>query len=134
MTGATVLEEKDSLPGAKLQFPIGNRNRLARSRQHHSNVRGHIVRTLVVVLEIIDSFGNEAIEKLLQIAPRGWRRIFHHDKTATGVLNEHRDSAHPHTALIDLRLELVGDFIGALAMGANFEAIRPNAHKSGRPR
>lgn len=128
MADATVLEEKDSLPGAKLHFPIGNRDGLARSRQHHSNVRGHIVRTLVLVLKVIDRFGNESIEELLQIAPRRWRRILHHDKTATGVLNKRRERAYPYTGFIDLRLQLVGDFIGTLAARSNFEQIRPNAH------
>src|ERR1035441_2541490 len=72
----------------------------------------HIIGAFVVVLELL-IFRDELVEKSLEIARRG---IFHCDQTATGVLDKHRDRSVAHAALVDLTLNLVCDFVGALAV------------------
>lgn len=62
MPCATVFEEKNSLPGAKLHFAIDNRDRLARAGKDHADVRRHVVRTFVVVLKVAGIFRHELVE------------------------------------------------------------------------
>src|ERR1700730_11588196 len=95
-----MFEQENSLPGPKLHFPINNWHRLARTRHYHADVRGHIVRAFVVMLEIIGVFRHEPVEKLFEIAARGWRRIFHRDGTATSVRSETGNRPAAHTRLV----------------------------------
>ena len=62
-----MLEKKNALPGAELHFAIDDRDRFARTRQDHANVRGHVVRAFVIVL-VVRVFGNELLKKSLDIA------------------------------------------------------------------
>jgi hypothetical protein len=112
---AAVFEEKDPLPRTELHSSINNRNSLARPSQRHADVRRHVVGAFVIVLELL-IFRDEFVEKSLEITPRGRRGIFHCDQAATGMLDKHRDCSVAHTALVDLTLNLVRDFVGALAV------------------
>ncbi len=124
---APMFEEKNSLPGAKLHFAIDDRNGLARPREHHANVRWHIVWTFVVVF-VIRVFRHELVEKFLDIAARGRRGVLHRGQTATGVLNKNRDRAMAHFALVDLALNFLRDFVGALAFCCDGKMASLNAH------
>ena len=75
----TMFEEKNSLPGSKLHFPIRNRNGLTRSRQNHADVRWHIVAALRAVREIIGIFRHQAVKEFLQVASRGRIGVLHND-------------------------------------------------------
>ncbi len=55
--------------------------------------------------------------------------IFHENDAATGVPNKHCDRPIAQTALIDFRLNLIGDFIGPFASSANLELILVNTHR-----
>ncbi len=79
MRGATMFEEKNSLPGSKLHSPIRNRNGLTRSRQNHADVRRHIVAALRAVREVIGIFRHQAIEEFLQVASRGRVGVLHNN-------------------------------------------------------
>ena len=128
MGSAPMLEEKNSLPGTELHFSIDNRHGLARARQHHANVRGAVIGPLGRVHEVIGIFRHEPLEKFLEIFSRCRIGIFHHNETATGVLNENCHRPVAQGALVDLRLHVAGDFIGAFAVGANVELVLMNAH------
>ena len=128
MCSAPVLEEKNSLPGAELHFSIDNRHGLARARQHHAYVRSAVIGPLSRVHEVIAVFRHEPLEKFLEIFSRRRIGIFHHNETATGVLNENCDGPGAHAVLVDLRLHVAGDFVGAFAVGANVELVLMNAH------
>jgi hypothetical protein len=134
MWRAPVFEEKDPLPRSKLHFAIHNRYCLTGARQCHPDMRWHIIAALGTVREIIGIFRHEPIEKRFQIAARCRIGILHHDDTATGVLNEHRHCPGPYSAPVDLRLHIIGDFIEALAVRANFRSIMMNAHKFFTPK
>src|SRR5438067_13370833 len=101
MAGAPVLEDKDSLPCSQLKFPVHNWNRLARSREHRSNVGRHIVATFGAMLEIARVLRNELVEERLEVVPGCWIGIFHHNQAAAGVLHEYRDGTAFDPAVSD---------------------------------
>jgi len=53
----------------------------------HANVRGHVVRALIVVF-VVRVFGNELLEKPFDIAPCLGGRVLHRGQAATRVLHE----------------------------------------------
>jgi len=75
----TMFEEKNSLPGSKLHFPIDNWDGLTCSGQNHADVRWHIVAALRPVREVIGIFRHQAIEEFLQIASRGRIGVLHNN-------------------------------------------------------
>jgi len=129
MRGVAVFEEKNSLPGPELHFSIHNRDRLARSRQNHADMRGHVIAAFRTVRKILGIFRHEAVEEFLEVAPRGWIGIFHNNRTATGVLNKDRDHPAAQTAFVDPSLDIISHFIRSLAIGADFKLLVVNAHK-----
>jgi hypothetical protein len=129
MWRAPVFEQKNALPGSELHFPIDNRYCLACARQYHPDMRWHIIAALGAVREVIGIFWHQAIEKLFQVAARGRIGVFHDENTATGVLNKHGHCPVSHSAAVDLRLQIIGDFVEALVLRANFKSIMMNAHK-----
>ena len=129
MWGIAVFEEKNFLPGSELHFSIHNRDRLARSRQNHADVGGHVIAAFRTVRKIIGVLWDETVEEFLEVAPRGWIGIFHNNHTATGVLNKHRDRPAAQTAFVDLSLDIIGDFICSLAIGADFKLLVVDTHK-----
>ena len=124
-----MLEEKNSLPGTELHFPINNRHRLAGAREGHANVRRHVVAAFRPVREVIRIFRHQAIEKFFKITSCGRIGVFHDDEAATGVLNKRRHGSRTHASFVDDRLDIVRDFVGPLAVGTNFEFLLMNAHK-----
>ena len=124
---AAVFEKKNSLPGAELHFAVDDRYRFARARKRHPDVRRHVVGTFVVVLEV-SIFRHQLIEKLFQIAPRGRRSVFHCSQTATGVLHKNGNGPVAHATLVDLVLNIIGDFVRALAACFDYEAVGVDAH------
>lgn len=123
-----VFEEKNSLPGSELHFSIHDRDRLARSRQNHADMRGHVIAAFRAVRKILGVFRHEAVEEFLEVAPRGWIGIFHNNHTATGVLNKDRDRPAAQTALVDPSLDIIGHFIRSLAIGAEFKLLVVDTH------
>ncbi len=129
MWRAPVFEQKNALPRSELHFPIDNRYGLACARQSRPDVRRHIIAALGTVREVIGIFWHEAIEKLFQVAACGRIGVFHDEKAATGVLNKHSHCPVSHSGAVDLRLQIIGDFVEALAVRANFKSIMMNVHK-----
>ena len=129
MRDVAVFEEKNSLPGSELHFSIHNRDGLARSRQNHADVGGHVIAAFRTVRKIIGVFWDEAVEEFLEVAPRGWIGIFHNNHTATGMMNKGRHRSIVGSALVDLLLDIIGDFIRSLAIGADFKLLVVDTHK-----
>ncbi len=129
MRGVAVFEEKNSLPGSELHFSIDDWDGLVRSRQNHADVGRHIIAAFRAVREVIGIFRHEAVEEFLEVAPRGWIGIFHNNHAATGVLNKDRDRPAAQTEFVDLSLDIIGDFIRSLAVGADFKLLVMDAHK-----
>jgi hypothetical protein len=111
MWRSPMFKQKNALPRSKLHFPIDNRYCLARARQCHPDVRGHVIAALRPVRKIIGIFRHESIEERFQIAARGRIGILHYDDTATGVLNEHSHCPGPYSAPVYLRPHIIGDFV-----------------------
>ena len=129
MRGAPVLEQENALPGSKLHFAVDNRDCLAGTRQGHANVRRHVIPAFRTVSKVISIFRHQTIEKFLQVMSRRGIRIFHENDAATRVPNKYGDCPIAHPALVDLRLDIVGDFVGPFAVSANLELILVNAHR-----
>jgi hypothetical protein len=132
MRCAAVFEEENALPRSELYFCVHNRQGLAGARKDHADVRWHVVAAFRIVREVIGIFRHEAVEKLFQIALRGGIGIFHDDDAATGVLNKNRDCSVSHSAVVDLRLHLIGDFVETLAVAAHFELVVMHMHSRSR--
>jgi hypothetical protein len=124
-----MLEEKNSLPGPEVHLSIDNRHRLAGAREGHANVRRHVIATFRLVREVICILWHQAIEKFFKITARGRIGVFHDDEAATGVLNKRRHGSRTHASFVDDRPDIVRDFVGPLAIGANFEFLLSNVHK-----
>src|SRR5215472_9849905 len=73
--GSAVFEQKDPLPGAELQPPVGNRNGQLGLRQCALDVGRHIVRPLVIVPVEGDVFGDDPLQKGVEIVPDVGRHI-----------------------------------------------------------
>ena len=58
--------------------------------------------------------------------------IFHDDDAATGVLHKDGDCSVSHSALVDLRLHFIGDFVESFAVGAHFELVVMHMHSRSR--
>jgi hypothetical protein len=129
---ASVLKEKNPLPGSKLHSSINDRNGLAGARQDRTDVRRHVVTTFFRMFKIVIVFRHKSLEELFQIAPCRRGRVFHDDQTAAGMPNKNRDRSAAHTRLVDLGLNIIRNFIRAFAMRANVELTVLNRHKVGR--
>jgi hypothetical protein len=128
----TMLEQEYALPGSKLHFAVNNRDDLACPRQGHSDMRWHVIAALRAVSKIIRIFRHQTIEKFLQIMSCGGIGIFHDDQAAAGVLNKDTQRPIKDPAFVDPPPDIIGDFVGPLAIGAHFELIVINAHRSAR--
>jgi len=124
----TMFEEKNSLPGSKLHFPIDDRDDLTRSRQNHADVRGHVIAAFRAMREVIGIFRHNPIKELLQVASCSRIGIFHEGYAATGVPNKDCDRPVAQTAFVDLSLDIVGDFVRSPAVRAHFELLLVNTH------
>jgi hypothetical protein len=124
-----MLEQEYALPGSKLHFAIDNRDCLACPRQGHADVRRHVIAAFRTVSKVISIFRHQTIEKFLQVVSRRRIGIFHENDAATCVPNKYRDCSIAQAALIDFRLNLVGDFVGPFASSANLELILVNTHR-----
>jgi hypothetical protein len=82
--------------------------------------------------EIVGIFGHQALEEFFQIASRRRIGIFHDDNAAAGVLNKNGDGSILDAALVDLRVNLGGDFVQALAVGAHFKLLVADVHFQAR--
>jgi hypoxanthine phosphoribosyltransferase len=129
MRGPPVFEQKYPLPRSQLQPRIRDRDHLARSRQHHPDVRGHIVRPFRIVLEVRRVFGHEAIEKFFEITARGWVRVLHDDKAATGVPDENGQRARDDPTSGEDSGNLVRNFIGPFPGSADSDRLGMDAKR-----
>ena len=127
MRRVSVFEKENTLPRSKLHTRICDRDHFARSRQHHPNVRRHVVRSFIVVLEVRRVFGHEPVEEVFEIATRGWIRVLHDDEAATGVLDENSQRARDDTAAGQDLENLVGNFIGPFTGGADGDRLGVDA-------
>lgn len=128
MRCAAVFEKENALPGAELHFSVSDRYGFAAARQDHPDVRWHVVAAFRGVREIIGIFRHEALEKFLQVATRARVGIFHDHNAAAGVLNEKRDGSILDGAFVYRRLNSIGDFVEALAIGAHFQLVMADMH------
>jgi hypothetical protein len=48
------------------------------------------------------------------------------------VLNKNRDGSVSHSAVVDLRMHVIGDFVETFAIGANFELVVMHMHSRSR--
>jgi len=125
---AAVFEKKNSLPGSELDFSIDNRHCFAGAGQDHANVRGHIVRSFIVVF-VVGVFGDQFLEKSFDVAARRRRCVLHHGQAATRVLDENRRDPVPHARFVDLILDVIGNFVSRFAVGSDLELAMMNVHR-----
>jgi len=125
---AAMFEQENALPRSELHSPIDNRHGLAGARQHHADVRRHVVAAFRAVREVIGVFWNQTVKERFQVAARSGIGIFHDNQAATGVLNKYGHRPIAHAALVDLGLDRVRDFVRALTVRAKFELIVMHIH------
>ena len=77
---SAVLPERDGLPGAEGGSSGLHGDRQGRERQRRANVRGHVIGSLVVVLELRVSITHQAGEDALEIGSYGRVGVFLRDR------------------------------------------------------
>jgi len=128
MRRATMLKKKYALPGSELHFSFDDRHCFTRSRQDHADMRWHIIAALRTVGEVICIFGHQTIEELFQIVSRGRIGIFHHNYATTGVPNKDCHCPVAGPTFLDLRLDIIGDFVGSFSVRAHVELFLMDTH------
>src|SRR4029453_6134350 len=63
---ATMFEQENALPSSELHFTINNWYGLGGVRQHHADMRWHIIAAFGTVREVIGIFRHEAVEEFFQ--------------------------------------------------------------------
>lgn len=123
-----MFEEKNPLPGSKLQSSFRDRDHLTGSGQSHSDVRGRIVRTFGFVREVAGVFRDEALEIRLEIDPGGTISIFENDKACARVLKEDRGGACADAASGHDFVQLLGNFVSTFPARWNDERFGMHLH------
>ena len=88
MRTPTVLPDIDALPGAELQTAVTDRQRQIMPRQQGPRMRGHVIRTLVVVCVDGIAVGHQALRHTLKIMANARIGILGQTKARAGVLQE----------------------------------------------
>ena len=92
-------------------------------------MRWHIIRSFVVVLKVRRVFRHEPVKEFFEIAARGRIGVLHDDEAATGVPNEYSQRARDDAAAAQDVGNLVGDFVGPFAVGANSDRLGVDAQR-----
>ena len=116
-----MLEDEDALPRSERHPALRHRDDFARPRQHHAQMRRHVVAPLVGVDEVILILRHEALEEFVQVRARGRIGVFIDDERGAGVLDEDGRGARGHAALAHDARDFIGDLVGAFATRADGE-------------
>ena len=127
-----VLEHVDSLPRPERQTTTDHRDRQARLGQRGTQMRGHVVRTFVVML-IFARFRRDPGEITLEIAPRGGRGVLLDQQRCGGVPDEYRQQTRLDAGAIDPAANRVGTVMETLtaSLDRQFGGLLP--HDAGLP-
>ncbi len=121
-----MLEEEYPLPGSQEHPAAGDRDGLRRSCQGHAKVTGHVIGPLTGMLKPRRVFGDEAVEKFVQIPTGGRVGVFHDHKAAAGVADEHRQNTLRDAADLQKMAHLSGNLDSSLAAGFNLNGLVPD--------
>src|SRR5271165_1905139 len=111
----TVFVQKQALPSAEPQLASRDRDRFRGPCERHTNMAGHIVRTLHRVRKVSFAFGNQPFEKFLEVTTRGQIGVFENMQAGTGVANKHIHQPCMHPTGANQFRHLVGDLVSAFA-------------------
>src|SRR4051812_20939193 len=113
-----MFEQEDPLPRAELWLPIHDRNAELGGGQRAAQVRGHVIRSFVVML-VVRPFGREPFEIAFEVAPRSRRGIFLDDQRGGGVPAEYGEKTGSNPARRDPVAHVFGEFMQARPTRAN---------------
>src|SRR5262249_33992495 len=91
-----VLPQVDALPGPQVATAVCNRNRQRRLRQDRADMRRHVVRTLVGVVEDRITVGDQPGEVTLQVAADVKRSVLTDDYRGTRMVDKDRAESARH--------------------------------------
>src|ERR1700757_5256553 len=130
MRGSAVLEQVDSLPGSQRHSAADYRNRKVRLGERGPDMSGHVVGALSDVLVIWIVFGNQALEKIGEVADHVGIGVFLNGERRGGVLHENRQQ----TGLRARGSQPGGDFAGermqTLAARPDFKRMSELIHST----
>jgi hypothetical protein len=118
MGGPPVFEDEDALPGAQSHLPSDDRDDLACACECHSQVAGGIVGTFEG-MNVIAGLRGDFFEVLVEVGPSAWISIFVDDEAGAGMADKQRHCAGLDSAVTHNASDLVGDLVGAFAVGAD---------------
>lgn len=130
MRGTTVLEEEETLPGPESGCALHDGDDLARTREGHPNVGGHVVGAFVGMSKPRSILGDKAVKEFFQIIPCFRICILHDDEARTGMLNKDGDITTLDPRRRDESMDLTRKLIGSLAMGRDLENLLANVHEN----
>lgn len=128
MRRAAMLEEKDALPRAELQFAVRDRDYFTRSSEHHPNVRRGIITAFRRVREAIRAFRNETLEECIEVYTSGLISVLEDDETRARVLDENGRRSSINTASCDDLAHFICNLVCAFAFRLNRENFRVRLH------
>lgn len=112
-----MLEEIDSLPGAKQQTPVLHRNRELGLGQRRSDMGGHVVRPFGRMTVERRVFGHQTAEESLQIPLHVGIGILLNRQGSGGVTAEKSEQPVPESTLLQPAGNLPCDICQTLARG-----------------
>ena len=82
---------------------------------------GHVVRSLVAVLEEPIAVGDQSRHEGIEVAPHGRVGVFAENQGCAGVMDEDMTESDPDPRGLNLLLDAPGDVVGAPAMRGDRE-------------
>jgi len=128
MAAGAVLPEEDALPGAEAEAAIGKGNDFGGAGEGHFDMTGHIVRAFVSMRKMRVVFGDQAVDKTLQITTCGRICIFHDHQAAAGVAAEDGNRSFFHSGLPQALFDPGGKFARGFARCADFDLFSKYSH------
>src|SRR5690348_8228462 len=115
---AAVLEQENALPCAEERASVLDGDRQLRRRQRCAQMRGHVVRSFIVML-VRAVLGSDAAEIGLEIAPRRRSGILLDQQRGGRVAAKKRQQAFADAALAHKIADRIGKFMQAALGSAN---------------
>ena len=123
MPAGAVLVEIEALPGPERAGTGADRQRQLDLREDGPDVGGHVVRSLVAVLEEPIAVGDQSGHEGVEVAPHGRVGVFAENQGCAGVMDEDVTESDPDSRGPNLLLDAPGDVVGAPAMRGDRERL-----------
>ena len=128
MGRGAVFEQVDALPGAQAELAMINGDTQAGVRQHGAHMRGGVVGSLQGMANPCLAFGDQVLQKSLQVFPGGRIVVFTDHQGGAGMRHVKKTHALLNTPLMNAILDQVGEGVQAFTTGLDLQRILEPFH------